>query len=77
MQDVREAVLLYPDKEDHKQFYNENNKRNVCIYNTCKKTGTLLELTTDTYDAFLAKALDNVDCEMVIVNQIEKKDEDE
>lgn len=32
MQDRREDVLLYPDKEDHKVFYNENNARNKCAY---------------------------------------------
>lgn len=33
MQERREEVLLYPDKEDHKMFYGENNSRNSCTYN--------------------------------------------
>lgn len=72
MQNIRDAVLLYPDKEDHKQFYKENNKRNVCIYNSCKKTGTLLEFDTDAYDTFMSKNLNNVDHEMLLVTQLDK-----
>jgi len=33
MQEIREETLLYPDKEMHKVFYNENNTRNQCAYN--------------------------------------------
>lgn len=33
LQERREEVLLYPDKEDHKKFYNENNSRNQCAFN--------------------------------------------
>ena len=75
MQEARDQFLLYSDKEDHKQFYNENNKRNVCIYNNCKKYGTLLELTVDTYDKFIADSLDGLDCEMAIINEIEDTEE--
>lgn len=38
----RKEVLLYPDKEDHKIFYNENNARNSCILNR-SKSGYKLE----------------------------------
>lgn len=33
LQERREEVLLYPNKEDHKKFYNENNSRNQCAFN--------------------------------------------
>ena len=58
MQKVRDMVLLYPNKEDHKQFYNENNKRNVCMYTDAKKKGTLLEFDSDAYDSFMLSAQD-------------------
>ena len=48
--DIREEVLLYPDKEDHKEFYKENNNRNACIYNIAKKTYKLMSIDSEEYE---------------------------
>lgn len=74
MQKIREMVLLYSDTEDHKQFYNENNKRNNCIYNTCKKRGTLIDLDVDAVDSLTANHLQCIDYEDLIINEIEDED---
>jgi len=42
MRKIRKKTLLYPNKEDHKKFYNENNSRNSCIFNR-SKSGYKLE----------------------------------
>lgn len=45
---IRKEVLLYPDKEDHKRFYKDNNARNSCIYNRSKIQDKLLDLFDET-----------------------------
>ena len=74
MQNIREMVLLYSDKEDHKQFYNENNARNSCIYNTCKKRGTLIDLDIDAVDSLMAKHLECIDYEDVLIGEVEDEE---
>lgn len=74
MQKIREMVLLYSDTEDHKQFYTENNKRNNCIYNTCKKRGTLIDLDIDAVDSLIANHLQCIDHEDLLINELEEDD---
>ena len=50
LQELREDILLYPDREDHKQFYNDNNRRNSCLYNMAKKTYKLLSIDSEEYE---------------------------
>lgn len=71
MQKIREIVLLYSNTEDHKQFYTENNKRNNCIYNTCKKRGILIDLDIDAVDSLTATHLQCIDYEDYMINEIE------
>lgn len=71
MQKVRDMVLLYSNTEDHKQFYNENNRRNTCIYNTCKKRGILIDLDIDAVDSLTATHLQCIDYEDYMINEIE------
>lgn len=58
MQELREKLLLYPDKEDHKIFYNENNARNACIFNKKRITGQLTDFKLEEYEAFLENSGD-------------------
>jgi len=50
LQELRDDVLLYPNKEDHKEFYRENNNRNACLYNMAKKTYKLLSIDSEEYE---------------------------
>jgi len=65
IQELREELLLYPDTEDHKLFYNENNSRNSCIFNKKRITGKLSDLNIEEYEAFLSSHGDEYDCEYV------------
>lgn len=47
---IRKKVLLYPNKEDHKQFYHENNKRNRCVFNRSKTNFTIDYYDPEDYD---------------------------
>lgn len=71
MQKVRDSVLLYSNKEDHKQFYKENNDRNNCIYNTCKKRNILIDLDIDAIDSLMAKHLECIDYEDLVIGELE------
>lgn len=77
LQELREQFLLYPDKEDHKKFYKENNIRNRDLYNKLKNQGHLIDLTAETYDKFMAERFDGIDVELAIINEIEGDNEDE
>lgn len=44
MKVLREQTLLYPDKEDHKVFYNDNNSRNNCLLNKLKSMRQLINM---------------------------------
>ena len=65
IQDLREELLLYPDTEDHKVFYNENNSRNNCIFNKKRITGKLLDLNVEEYDAFVTQESEFYDGEYI------------
>lgn len=70
--------LLYPDHEDQKKLYGENNARNRCLYNRVKSVGMLDELNNCTYDEMHKNMYGNdVYGETAIINMIEpifKKD---
>jgi len=77
LQELREEHLFYPDKEDHKQFYKENNIRNRDLFNKLKNQGYLIDLTEETYDKFMSERFDGIDVELALINEIEGEDEDE
>jgi hypothetical protein len=65
LQELREQVLLYPDKEDHKEFYNHNNARNNCIFNKTRIMGKLTDLNIEEYDAYVANTIKDLDTEFL------------
>lgn len=73
LQELREDKLLYPDKEDHKQFYNDNNARNACLFNKSRITGKLIGLDTDEYDTHMAKKIQGLDVEQLPIYEIERE----
>lgn len=73
LQELREQKLLYPDKDDHKQFYNANNSRNNCIFNRSRITKRLVGLDTDEYDNYLSKQLKGLDVEQIPIHEIERE----
>lgn len=50
LQELREKYLLFPDKNDHKQFYNENNSRNTCMLNRAKTMNKLDNIDDTAYE---------------------------
>ena len=77
MTEVREVALLYPDKEDHKQFYGANNARNNCLYNKIKSMGQLINFEPD-YDNLFCSLKNRLyelgydDCEDYLISQLER-----
>jgi hypothetical protein len=69
---LREQFLLYPDKEDHKVFYSENNARNMCLLNKKKLERRLDELLPDKYDEFADEAMYEDDAEEELINRLER-----
>lgn len=76
LQELREQYLLYPDKEDHKQFYKENNIRNRDLFNKLKNQGHLIDLTEETYDKFMSERFEGIDTEWAIIREIEGDEEE-
>ena len=69
-----DEVLLYPDHEDQKKLYGENNARNRCLYNRTKSVGILDELNDATYDEFHKNAYNNPDsAENLMINKVEPR----
>lgn len=67
-------ILLYPDEEDRRQLYRENNQRNSCLMNRTKAAGRLYEINEDTYDSIHDNVYYCADMgENLIINQIERK----
>lgn len=77
LQELREEKLLYPDKEDHKQFYNENNARNFCIFNKSRISGKLVDFDIVSYDDLIGKRLESLDLEDLLVHEIEHEIHDQ
>ena len=75
LKDRREDVLLYPDKEDHKRFYNENNSRNMCIYTKAKAMNRMLTLDIKDYDEYIGQKLDGLDVESAFLQYVESLDD--
>lgn len=73
LNDLRQEKLLYPDKEDHKQFYKDNNSRNSCIFNKSRAMNTLIGLDTDEYDAYLSRTLNGLDSQQILIYEIERE----
>lgn len=72
LQDLRKKYLLYPDPEDHKKFYTENNKRNNDVLNKA----FIEEYTPELMDEIYLKHTENLDYEEEIIRLIEgDKDE--
>jgi hypothetical protein len=71
LQEAREKYLLYPNKEDHKQFYNDNNSRNNCLFNRSKMMHVLDNLEIEEFDTYVYRLLEKVDIEEVMIEKIE------
>ena len=55
-----EQGVMHSSCEQVDELYGNNNARNRCMYTNLKSRGMLLELTTDTCDNFLSKAIDRL-----------------
>lgn len=73
LQERREEVLLYPDKEDHKEFYKANNARNTCIFNKMKSQHRLEYLEPEKYDQMVSRKLQGIDLENILVNKLDNE----
>ena len=72
---LADEVLLYPDSEDQKKLYGENNARNRCVYNRSKSIGILDELNEAIYDDHIVRNVYNNPeaAEQLLMNKIEPK----
>lgn len=70
IQNRRNEVLLFPNKNQHREFYTENNKRNSDLYNKASRTGTLLQLEPEEYDSYFVNSR-NVDYEASRIDKME------
>jgi hypothetical protein len=70
IEELRRELLLYPEKEDHKLFYSDNNSRNSCLFNKSKITGKLDNLD-ELYNEGLTKTNIN-DAETELINMLER-----
>lgn len=77
LQELRDELLLFPDKEDHKQFYNANNARNNCIFNRSRMMNKLLTLDAEDYDSFMATKYKNIDTEEALIYSLEREQYEE
>ena len=77
MQARRRKVLLYSNKEEHKQFYKANNDRNVCLFNRLNTSQEIRYCDQDEYDYIAQKTLDAVDYEDYLIDLIEGDKEEE
>ena len=69
-----DEVLLYPDHEDQKKLYGENNARNRCVYNRTKAMHILDELNDATYDNIHKTVHNSADSgEMLMINLVEPR----
>lgn len=50
LNELREKHLLHPNKDQHKEFYNQNNSRNSCIFNKKKTERRLDQLDYEIYN---------------------------
>ena len=74
----KEAGVFNSTCEEQRKLYSVNNSRNFCVYNNRKARGMLLELTTETYDTFLANIWDSLasfdyDSQDVIIDIVEER----
>ena len=68
-----EEVLLYPDKEDQKKIYGENNSRNRCLYNKSKMLGALDVLDDEVYNHLHNNIYNNPSAtDDILINTIDK-----
>ncbi len=72
LQDLRDQHLLYPDPEDHKIFFTENNHRNNDVLNKAR----LEEFKPEIMDKLQAEVLKDLDYEEYLIDLIEGEDED-
>lgn len=74
MQEIRDEVLLYPNKEDHKQFYNSNNSRNNCLYNRSIMMNKMTFIDEKDFDMFSDHVSDDVyDYEDYLIYELEER----
>lgn len=69
-----DEVLLYPETEDQRILYGENNARNRCVYNRSKSIGILDSLNDETHDE-LHRSLHNTpdSGENAMINLVEPR----
>lgn len=76
IQELREKMLLYPDTNDHKMFYNENNARNSCLFNRLKNGMKLAHMSMKEYDEFIESHLDT-DGQEELIQYLEREQYEE
>lgn len=67
--ELQSVELLYSNKEEQLEMYENNNRRNECIYNKAKSKGMLHSFDTNEYDNYIADKYDQI-------YHIENKDEE-
>lgn len=72
LDELRKEKLLYPDREDHKLFYNLNNSRNNCIFNKTRIMGRLISMDAEEYDNHMVKELLGKDTEFIPKEELEE-----
>ena len=70
--------VFHPTCQEQRDLYSINNSRNFCVYNNRKARGMLLELTTETYDSFVATFWDilatfNYDSQDALIDIVEER----
>lgn len=63
---IRKEVLLYPDKEQHKEFYRDNNIRNSCIYNMSKIQDKLDNIDDHNKSEYNISTVEELDPETIL-----------
>lgn len=76
IQEIRNQTLLYPNKEDHKEFYNANNDRNADIYNLAARTKSLFQLEPQQFDTYYSNSM-KVDYELYRIDSMERAEIEE
>jgi hypothetical protein len=77
MQERRDKVLLYSNKEEHKQFYKANNDRNVCLFNKLNTSQEIRYFDLEEYEQVAQKTLDAIDYEDYLIDQIEGNNQED
>lgn len=70
---------MHPKYTQRLEIFNDNNRRNRCLYNKAKKLRVLKTLDIDEFDKFISNALENsgMDTEHIMLDEVLRRDEEE